>query len=177
MKNTEKIMRELNQKSIISLDAETNGLWGQPFAVSALLFDANGNEIDRFVGRCPIEEEINPWVAENCLPKMDDISKNYTSYSDMLTGLFAFLQEHKDAIVLVHMGQIVESRLLKDAHDLGIIGDWDAPYLWYDVCLFFGDSTNQYCDDNNIELGERNTHNPIYDCESAYCAFKHFINN
>ena len=84
MKNTEKIMRELNQKSIISLDAETNGLWGQPFAVSALL---------------------------------------------------------------------------------------------YDVCLFFGDSTNQYCDDNNIELGERNTHNPIYDCESAYCAFKHFINN
>ena len=169
-------MNELNKKSILSIDAETNGLWGQAFSISALLYDADGKQVAEFVGRCPIEEEINPWVAENCLPKMIDIPENYKSYKEMLKDFFDFLQQYKDTVVSSHMGHIVESKLLHDAHDMGIIGDWDAPYLWYDVCLFFDDSTNKYCEENGIDIGEENTHNPIYDCKSAYKAFKHFIN-
>lgn len=168
---------QLNNKKILSIDAETNGLWGQAFAISALLFNEEGNQEKQFVGRCPIAEDVNPWVAENCLPKMTNIPENYKNYETLLKAFFDFLQDNKDAVVLTHMGHIVESKLLQDAHRLGIIGDWDAPYLWYDVCLFFDDSTDKYCQENNINIGESNTHNPVYDCMSAYKAFKHFIQN
>ena len=30
-------MNELNKKSILSIDAETNGLWGQAFSISVLI--------------------------------------------------------------------------------------------------------------------------------------------
>ena len=93
----------------------------------------------------------------------------------MLTDFFKFLQENDHAIVLTHMGHIVEAKVLRDAHDMGIIWDWDAPYLWYDVCLLFGDSTDDYCKENNLNIGESNTYNPVYDCKSAYATFKHFI--
>ena len=59
----------MNNKNILSFDAETNGLWGQAFAIGAILYNPEGKEIDRFVGRCPIEEDVNSWVAENVLPK------------------------------------------------------------------------------------------------------------
>ncbi|EJU22051.1 hypothetical protein HMPREF1143_0452, partial [Peptoanaerobacter stomatis] len=55
--NIIKRMNQLNKKSILSIDAETNGLWGQAFSISALLYDADGTQISEFVGRCPIEEE------------------------------------------------------------------------------------------------------------------------
>ena len=58
---------------VLSFDAETNGLWGQAFAIAAVLFNENGAETARFVGRCPIEGEVNSWVKTNVLPKMEGI--------------------------------------------------------------------------------------------------------
>lgn len=77
------------------------------------------------------------------------------------------------------MGHIVESKLLIDAHNFGIIGDWDAPFEWYDVCVLVGTSTDTYNKNNHllrIENVVGGTHNPLYDCISAYKSFKHFIN-
>lgn len=178
MKNivTKKI-NMLNSKSIISIDAETNGLWGQPFSIAAVVYDAAGQETDRFVARCPIEEDVNDWVSENVIPQMEMIVQTHTNLKDMLADFFAFVKKYNTAIVLCHMGHIVEANLLKIAHDMGIIGDFEAPYLWYDVCLFFDDSTDTYCKENNIVIDdvEGGTHNPLYDCMSAYKAFKHFV--
>lgn len=172
-------MNQLNQASIVSMDAETNGLWGQPFSVAAVAYDETGKEIDRFVGRCPIKEEVDTWVAENVLPKMDEIAETHNDYESMLKDFFAFAQKYykNNFLALCHMGHIVEARLLKDAHTAGIIGNWDAPYEWLDVCAFFGDSVDSYNKEHNIELPEceGGTHNPSYDCISAYRAFKHFV--
>lgn len=44
---------------VFSFDAETNGLWGKPFSIAALVLDEAGAEVARFVGRCPIEGEAN----------------------------------------------------------------------------------------------------------------------
>lgn len=60
MNNISNRIEELNNQSIMSFDAETNGLWGQAFAISAVVYDEKGNEVERFLTRCPIEEEINP---------------------------------------------------------------------------------------------------------------------
>lgn len=172
----QKRLRQLNNTPIISIDAEANGLWGDVFAISAVVFDADGNETDRFTGRCPINGEVNPWVADNVLPKMTDIPETHESYESLLKAFFEFAikyykNEHK---TLTHMGQVVEAKLLKDAHDLGIIDDWAAPYEWFDICLFFGASVDDYNKEHGIAI-EGNPHNPVYDCIAAYKAFKHFV--
>ena len=64
---------------VLSMDAETNGLWGQAFAIGAILYSEDGSEAARFVGRCPIQgEKVNPWVAENVLPQMEAIPIDHT---------------------------------------------------------------------------------------------------
>lgn len=58
---------ELNNQYILSIDAETNGLWGEAFAIAGVLYDPQGKEVKRFVGRCPINDEVNKWVKKQCI--------------------------------------------------------------------------------------------------------------
>ena len=67
-------------KKIFSFDAETNGLWGKAFAIAAVVTDENGKEIDQFIGRCPVQGEVNHWVSENVIPEMG----RHSSYSWIL---------------------------------------------------------------------------------------------
>ena len=166
------------QKNILSFDAETNGLWGQAFSIGAILYSPEGKEINRFVGRCPIEEEVNPWVNENVLPQMEAIKENYSSYEELLKGFMDWRKENKEnAIELVHMGVPVESRLFTDAHNMGIIGDWDGPYPLIDAATIpeIGDSVDGYNERNGIALDPANfeggTHNPLYDSAAAAAAY------
>ena len=167
---------------IFSFDAETNGLWGQAFSIAAVVTDENGKEIDQFIGRCPISEEVNPWVAKEVLPQMEDIPVSHDSYKDLLDDFIKFWMSHKEnTVALVHMGQIVEAKLFRDAHELGLLGDWDAPYLWYDICLLpeIGASVDSYIERNGISLPELKggTHNPLYDSYAALRAYEHIIQN
>lgn len=177
MKNIEKRVQELKNQKIVSIDAETNGLWGKAFAVAAVAYE-NGCEIDRFVARCPIERDVNEWVRDNVLSKMSNIPETHESYKEMLCAFQSFLEKHKNGKVLSHMGHIVEAGLFRDMHTLGIIGDFEAPYEWYDVCILFSDSVDNYNRENKIEIEafDGGTHNPVYDCVSAYKAFEHMIN-
>ena len=169
-------------KKIFSLDAETDGLWGKAFAIAAVVTDETGQEIDQFIGRCPIQGEVNPWVEDNVLPQMEDIPVTHDSYEDLLQAFIEFWLSHKDgAAALVHMGQIVEAKLFLDAHDLELLGDWDAPYLWYDLCVLpeIGESVDSYIERHEIPLPklEGGTHNPLYDSYAALRAYEHIIQN
>lgn len=170
----------LNKQKIISIDFETNGLWGQPFSAAAVVYDENNNETNRYVARCPIEGEVNGWVKNNVIPQMEGIKQTHDSYDEMLKDFFDILKEHKDAKVLVHMGHVVEANVLRDAHSKGIIGDWDAPYEWYDVCVLFGDSVDKYNKTNGVSLEKDleglsgGTHNPLYDCIATARAFQDY---
>ena len=67
---------------IFSFDAETNGLYGQAFAIGAVVTD-DEKEIARYISRCPIDGKIDKWVAENVLPQIKDIAvdqKNYEAH-------------------------------------------------------------------------------------------------
>ena len=166
-------------KNYFSFDGESNGLHGQSFAIGAIVYDENGNEIDKLAVRCPIEDEVNPWVAENVLPQIESIPQTHESYGDMLKAFSEFWLKYKDrADALVHMGQIVEAKIIKDAHELGYLGDWDCPYGWIDVYALkeIGDSVDTYAKNNNIEISQRagGTHNPLYDCEVAAKAYFHW---
>ena len=172
----------MNDKNILSFDAETNGLWGQAFAIGAILYSPEGQELDRFIGRCSIEEDVNSWVAENVLPQMEAIPVNYDSYEEMLKAFMAWRATRKDgAIELVHMGTPVEARLFIDAHNMGIIGDWDGPYPLVDICTApqIGDSVDRYNEAHNIspnpEQFAGGTHNPLYDSAAAAVAYLRWL--
>ncbi len=165
---------------IFSFDAETNGLWGKAFSIAALVYDEQGKEIARFIGRCPIEGETNSWVAENVLPKMEDIPVSHNSYDELLADFAKFYLANKiDAHIIVHMGVPVESSLLKDMHSCGFIEDWDGPYPLIDIAGNLQQagedptSVDKYVTKYGLNVPKGNTHNPLYDSEVAAVVFAH----
>lgn len=168
-------------KKVLSIDAETNGLWGKAFAIGVVLYE-NEREIKTFVGRCPIEEPVNEWVAENVLPQIKLIPVNYNSYKAMLEAFVDFYMQHKrDADIIVHMGLPVEAKLFLDAHKYGYLGDWAAPYPLIDISAIkeIGTSVDTYNEKNGIKVPADNggTHNLLYDCRAAALAYHHIIHN
>lgn len=167
------------EKEIFSFDAETNGLWGEAFAIGAVVTNADGKILKKWVGHCPIAGKVNSWVEQNVLPKLENIIITHNSYKELLNGFMQFYLENKaDKDVIVHMGLPVEARLFLDAHKMGFIGDWDAPYPLIDISAFpeIGDSVDNYNRANKIPLYASNfssTHNPLYDSCAAAAAYLH----
>ncbi|MEO8637847.1 MAG: hypothetical protein ABI430_03025 [Candidatus Taylorbacteria bacterium] len=171
-------------KKMFSFDAETNGLWGQAFAIGALVYDENGIEIARFVGRIADSEVTDSWVKENVLPKIQDIPVTHATYDELLASFADFYKANKEgADVIVHMGFIVEVKILRDLHAAGLIGDWDAPYPLYDVSGNLqqagedATSVDKYVAKHGLSVGEfaGGTHNPLYDSAVAAVVYRHLL--
>jgi len=179
----------MNGKRIFSFDAETNGLWGEAWAIGALVYDENGVEIDRFISRLPDEAVTDEWSQENSLPQMAGVSVTQQSYDDLLADFAEFYLANKgsedDPVdIVVHMGYIVETKVLRDMHDQGLIGDWDGPFPLLDVSgnlQQVGEdptSVDAYVEKHGLEVGEfkGGTHNPLYDSAVAAMVYRHLVN-
>ena len=166
-----------------SFDAETNGLWGQAFSIGALVYDENGVEVARFIGRCPIGGKVNEWVQENVLPQMAEIPVSHNGYESLLADFSKFYLENKaDADIIVHMGVPVESNLLRDMHALGLIGDFDGPYPLIDLAGSLQQagedptSVDGYVRKHGLEVPDfGTTHNPLYDSAVAAVVYRHLL--
>jgi hypothetical protein len=168
---------------IMSIDAETNGLYGKAFAIAAITY-VDGVETARFTGRCLIKGAVDGWVAANVLPQMGGIPVTHGGYLDMLIGFVDFFQANKaGAHVIVHMGCPVEARLFIDAQNLGIMATFEGPYPLVDVAgmLLMAGEDPTLVDAYNRKHGlavrdfEGSTHNPLYDAESAAVCFAHLM--
>ena len=163
-------------KKIISLDAETNGLWGKAFQIGAVLQNEDGSIVE-WVGDCPIEGEVNAWVAENVLPYIEK-KNGYKDYDDLLKAFMDWYKANKDdAEIIVHVGTPVEARLFIDAHEKGFIGDWDAPFPLVDVSAVkeIGTSVDSYNKANGLWvpfIGSQ--HNALYDAYACLVAWNHY---
>ena len=169
---------------LFSFDAETNGLWGQPFSIAAIVYGENGQEEARFIGRCPIDGKTNEWVKDNVLPQMTEISETHESYDELLVDFAEFYKANKaDADIIVHMGVPVESSLIKDMHNKGYIGDWDGPFPLIDIAGNLqqanedSTSVDTYVKKYGLEVRDfGSTHNPLYDSEVAAVVYRHLLN-
>ena len=170
---------------VFSFDAETNGLWGRPFAIAALVYE-DGVETARFVGRCPIEGEIDEFVQDKVLPEMKGIVRSHNSYDDLLTAFAEFyLREKEDADVIAHVAVPVEAGLLRDMHARGKIGDWDGPFPLIDLagCLKQAGedptSVDGYAEKYGVTVDsdefEGGSHNPLYDSAVAAAVYHHLM--
>lgn len=171
---------------IFSFDAETNGLWGQAFAISAAVYE-DGKLAASFTTYLGAEGVTDSWVKDNVLPKLVDLAKTHDSYDTMLSAFADFYKANKDgADVIAHMGVPVEAKLLLDMHSKGFIGDWDGPYPFLDVASVLKakgydptsvDSYNKEFDlmENVPEADGLATHHPLYDSVAAARAYMHLM--
>lgn len=172
-------------EKIMSVDAETDGLWGDHFAIAAIVYDEKGKEIDKFSGRLPDYVVKNEWVIDNVLPCLVDIP--LYQYSDELLLQFAwFYLKHRDNCATIwHMGHVVEAYLFRKLVEKKFIGEWDAPYCPVEISSLLSysgyskpDSVDSYVRENDIKLsGYGSTHNPLYDCEVAAMVYFHLKHN
>lgn len=166
---------------VFSFDAETNGLWGCPFSIAALVLDEAGAEVARFVGRCPIEGKTNEWVKDNVLPQLENVPVSHESYPQLLKAFAAFYMQWKQgADVIAHVALPVEAGVVRDMHDMGFIGDWDAPFPLIDVSGVLrglGEdplSVDSYLKKYELSVGDyATTHHPLYDSEVAAVVYRH----
>ena len=168
--------------SYISIDAETNGLWGQPFQISAVVYTAEGKEIERVSFRCPIEGEINSWVADNVLPQLEGVEVTHSSLAEMLAAFGKWWMAHKEgATAMWHMGHVVEAYVFRLLVEGGHIGEWDAPYVPIELSMLLAsagepaDSVDSYMEKHGLPKPELTggTHNALYDALVAGTVFFH----
>ncbi len=163
-------------KMVLSVDAETDGLWGLPFAIGAVCYSENGVEISRFEGMSTYMPK-NEWVLTNVVPKLGDMTM-VGDTDDLLQAFAKYyqnLRELYDVTVLWHMGHVVEAYLFRLLVEKGYIGEWDAPYTPIELSVYlemYGyapDSVDAYLEEEDIEVDfDGATHNPLYDCIAAY---------
>ena len=76
------------------------------------------------------------------------------------------------------MGLPVEAKLFIDAHTMGFLGDWDAPYPLIDISSFpeINTSVDNYNNTHGIIINDccGGTHNPLYDCRAATEAYMYY---
>ena len=165
---------------IVSIDAETNGLAGQAFAVAMTLSDPSG-ELDRVVYRCPIDGPVDEWVAKNVLPAIEDLEINCNDYAGMLYNLreqyFPWAEE--GAPLIAHVAWPVEARLLLDMFPGEDI--WHGPFPLIDVSSvllakgFDPLTVDGYLEAHSIDKPEGSPHHPLYDARAAERCYRHLM--
>ena len=170
---------------LFSVDAETDGLFGNAFSIGVAVYDYYGNEFDSFYAVIKDADKAvtNEWVKSNVLPKLDTNNALIVdSYEDLIKEFSEFYLKYKDnAATIWHMGQIVEVFLFREAVNLGHLGMFDTPYLpieMSNLLMYYG-VTGDSVDNVRVYKGPvgntslivkksdnfKNTHNALYDAQ------------
>lgn len=175
---------------ILSLDVESNGLWGNPISIGFTI-EENGKVIDKKEACCLNNlDNASDWVKDNVIePLLDrkDVTK-LSSYKELLKWFADEYMKYKDThTVIYHMGHIVESNLFKELINHKFIGEWDAPYTPVEVsvllqlCGYSPDSVDYLVNKNLISKPDNSdVHQALYDAEvagKAYWYLKNMFSN
>lgn len=165
------------ERVIMSVDAESDGLYGPIIAIAAVIYREDGTEIRRFCGKSDVKLS-NQWVQENVVPFLGDIPSLGHVLLDEFADFYNKAREQCDVTVLWHMGYVVEGFLFRTLVEDGCIGEWDAPYTPIEVSSYLAmagyapDSVEDYLKVKGIKVeSEGSRHNPIFDCIAAYKAY------
>ena len=167
--------------TILSIDAESNGLGGMAFAVGISVTTGAG-EIESAVYRCPIQGQVDPWVAQHVLPAIADIEVGYRDHWDMLREVrerFFRHEQKTERSVIAHVAWPVETTLLSHMLVGGLV--WSGPYPLIDVASvllakgFDPLSVDDYLRDQGIETPQGSPHHPLYDARAAERCLRHLM--
>lgn len=158
---------------IIVVDAETNGLFGAPFAVGAVLFETESRSVlSTFSGRGPLVGEPVDFVRINVVGAVASLPE-YKSNAQLRVAFWQWFSANKnDCKIFADVGYPVEAlwfRLCQE--DMG--AEWGGPYPLHDVAtLFLAAGLDDNLDRAEFVKGAYDTttaHNPMSDAMvSAY---------
>lgn len=156
----------------IAIDCERNGLRGEFLSIALVM--SNGKQKTWAVLPESIKE-INPWVKENVLPFHPEIT--HSTEVQMLWSFAKFWQnvnEHFDITLVGHMIAPVETDLFSKLYELGVMGEFEGPYKFFDLNVLLElvtgehDSLNAYLKTKGYEF---KSHDPIEDAKATLIAF------
>lgn len=151
-------------QKLFSFDVETDGLYGDGFAVGAVVFE-NGVEVARFSGIAEQEKVKNEWVKENVLPHLSSLPQ-FESKKELRDSFWEFWMQHKDGAVCIgDFGSPVESYWFRQCVEDDLDArQWDGPYPLHEVgTLLLAKGIDP--DINRIQFSgyEGVAHNPVDD--------------
>lgn len=162
--------------SIVSFDAESNGLHGAAFAIGAVVLNAcTGDVLETFAARVADPEPLDPWVAANVVPKLSDLRITHASAREMRDAFWAWLSARKEsAIVVVDCGWPVEAGLLSACVADDPSRAFGGPYPLHEVATMLQcagmDPLASY-GEQVLPGQSHRQHHPVYDAHvSALCA-------
>lgn len=158
---------------LLIFDVESTHLFGEGFAVGAIVFDRNGNEIDRF--ELLSNEGIlkaGQWVKENVLPYILDMPRCNTNL-ELRNSFYNFYLKYKDnSEIWCDCGFPVETNFLNQ-----IVNDdleerqWKMPYPLKDISTLIDIDIDRA---KECGLEGLRKHNPFDDSlSSGICLLKY----
>lgn len=111
-------------KVIFSMDAETIGLYGEPFAFAYVVCDENGYELENGFLNCPADnakgtEENRKWIVQNVIPKLpaETNCKNPDELCNKIYEIWMRIknQYHDRLLAIADCGYPVETNLFARA--------------------------------------------------------------
>src|ERR1700678_3245495 len=114
----------ISQNSIIfSFDAETVGLYGEPFAVSYVVCNLDGEELESSYISCPLENATRDnsnreWVLKNVIPHIPQ-ETNCKTPKELCEAFYkiwiGIKSKHKEVMTVADCGYPIEANMFFQA--------------------------------------------------------------
>lgn len=185
------MMNPVNFPYVFSVDAETDGLWGEHFAISAIVLDMGGKEVARFEGRVTdmlSAVKHDAWVRENIVPLCESLPPLGTA-RELRNAFWAFWMQWKgQALALSDCGYSVEGGLFRKCVEDDLAArEWLAPFPMLDVgtllfiCGINPRGVKEDEEGSRIKLAGLegkglNLHNPVDDALAGGLCWVKFLN-
>jgi len=167
------------------LDVESNGLYGQPFCIGAVMMNWGGRVMTKtqFM-RCEIDEVEDEWVLEHVIPRIKHINVTYDNLDELCTHFiewYQFWSGDRKVPIYVDAGFPVDYAFLyhvgKVANRDGI--NWESPYPVYDISSILAakgvdpDINREEYASPMIGLASGRKRDPVWDAElSGLCLIR-----
>jgi hypothetical protein len=121
------------QRPVFSFDAETDGLYGAPWAIGAVVLDLTGEIAAEFTGQVDPDVVTDPWVRENIVPVVD--LPRFASLPDLLEAFWEFWLGHRDtSLCVADFGAPVEAGLFRRCVKADLDARrWLGPYPMHEL--------------------------------------------
>lgn len=170
------------EKVIVTIDVESNGLWGKPFIIGMSVHAENGDIITSFEKRCKTKVRCD-WTRKNVLPhiKHIDVLQSYNELLSQFASFYLNVKSKYDCTYLMYSGHIVEANLFKELRKRNLIGYFDAPYTPIDLATVLIMNSEDpaslvtFYKKHNIKLPDGSFDTPLYDCICTFEVYKHLI--
>jgi hypothetical protein len=161
---------------IFSVDAETDDLFGETWAIGVVVLDKDGNQVDKFEGQVDPSDVRSAWVQEHSVPfcKLTPYP-NRRALRDAFWEFWMFWRER--AIAVADCGAPVEAGLFRACVEDDLEGrQWKHPFPLHDLGTLLHlcgyDPADVNGDADRIKLAklegeELHKHNPVDDAYAS----------